>query len=79
LTVDRIDFRRRTLRVDRQLVSRHAGGVRLMAPKTPNSNQTIPLASIVVNALADHLRRFPPSRATLWYVTRPARRCGRAP
>lgn len=59
LTVDRIDFLRRTLRVDRQLVSRHAGGARLMAPKTPCSNRTIPLASFVVDALADHLRRFP--------------------
>jgi integrase len=59
LTVDRVDFLRRTLRVDRQLVSRHVPAPVLGPPKTSSSNRTIPLASFLLDALADHLRRFP--------------------
>ncbi len=59
LTVDRVDFLRRTLRVDRQLVSRFVPAPILGPPKTDSSNRTIPLAGFLVDALADHLRRFP--------------------
>lgn len=59
LTVDRTDFLRRTLRVDRQLLSRQVPAPTLGPPKTPSSHRTIPLAGFVVDALADHLRRFP--------------------
>ena len=59
LTVNRIDFLRRTLRIDRQLVSRHVPAPVLGPPKTASSNRTIPLAAFLVDALADHLRRFP--------------------
>jgi len=59
LTVDRVDFLRRTLRVDRQLVSRFVPEPVLGPPKTESSHRTIPLAAFLLDALADHLRRFP--------------------
>lgn len=59
LTVDRIDFLRRTLRVDRQLLSRFVPTPILAPPKTESSHRTIPLASFLLDSLADHLRRFP--------------------
>lgn len=59
LTVDRIDFLRRTMRVDRQLVSRFVPAPVLGPPKTDSSNRTIPLADFLLDSLADHLRRFP--------------------
>lgn len=59
LTVDRVDFLRRTLRVDHQLVSRHVPEPVLVPPKTESSHRTIPLAGFLLDALADHLHRFP--------------------
>jgi integrase len=59
LTVDRVAFPRRTLRVDRQLISRYVPAPVLREPKTASSTRTIPLAAFVLDALADHLRRFP--------------------
>ena len=59
LTVDRVDFLRRTMRIDRQLVSRHVPEPILGPPKTESSHRTIPLATFLLDALADHLRRFP--------------------
>jgi integrase len=58
LTVDRIDFLRRTLRVDRQLVDRKMDEPVLRPPKTDSSNRTVPLAGFVVEALSAHLARF---------------------
>ena len=54
LTVDRIDFLRRTFRVDRQLLNG-----RMVPPKTTSSARTIPLPEFVIDALAAHLARFP--------------------
>lgn len=59
LSVDRIDFLRRLLRVDRQLVNRYVPEPVLTPPKTPSSHRTIPLAGFVVDALAEHLAAFP--------------------
>lgn len=58
LTVDRVDFLRRTARVDRQLVTL-AGGPRFGPPKTAASVRSVPLPAIVVEALAEHLREHP--------------------
>jgi integrase len=55
LTVDRIDFLRRTLRVDRQLVDQTGSLPVIAAPKTDSSHRTIPLADFVVDALSAHL------------------------
>lgn len=58
LTVDRVDFLRRTLRVDRQLVDRNMAEPVFTAPKTKSSVRTIPLPDFVVEALSAHLARF---------------------
>lgn len=59
LTVDRIDFLRRTLRVDRQLVLMPSQPAFLAPPKTSASHRTIPLPRVVVEELAEHVRQFP--------------------
>lgn len=59
LTVDRVDFLRRTLRVDRQLPTRVDGEPVLVPPKTASSVRTVPLAQFVVDALAAHLAEHP--------------------
>ena len=51
LTVDRVDFLRRVVRVDRQLI-----GGRFAPPKTEASNRVIPLPGSVAEVLAEHLR-----------------------
>lgn len=58
LSVDRVDFLRRRVTVDRQLV-RLARGSALAPPKTPRSVRTIPLPDSVAVELARHLERFP--------------------
>lgn len=59
LTLDRIDFLRRTVTVDRQLLSVPGRGAAYGPPKTKASMRTIPLPQIVVDALAEHLSAFP--------------------
>ena len=56
MTLDRIDFLRRTLRMDRQLVGSHQGRPVFGPPKMAASVRTIPLAQVVVEALAEHIR-----------------------
>lgn len=60
LQVDRIDFLRRQLRVDQQLLSPNSGPVHLGPPKTPSSVRTVPLADVVLEALAEHVRHLDP-------------------
>ena len=59
LSVDRVDFLRRTLTVDRQLVLVAGREPFLAPPKTPASCRSVPLPQVVVDALAEHLARFP--------------------
>ena len=59
LTVDRIDWLRRTVRVDRQLVLLPGAPPTLTPPKTEASVRTIPLPRVVVDALAAHLAAYP--------------------
>ena len=59
LTLDRVDFLRRAVKVDQQLVRTRGQGVELAAPKTPASYRTVPLASAVGDELAAHLARWP--------------------
>lgn len=56
LSVDRVDFLRRVLKVDRQLQLQAGVGAVLVPPKTQASYRTIPLADAVVVALSEHLR-----------------------
>jgi len=60
LTVDRIDFLRRTVRVDQQLVRVRGEGVEHGPLKTSTSYRTVPLPRAVCEALAAHLARWEP-------------------
>ncbi len=57
LTVDRVDFLRRTLTVDRQMSTPARGLPTFGPPKTPASVRTLPLPRIVGDELAAHLAR----------------------
>lgn len=59
LTVDRVDFLRREVKVDRQLVYVSGQPPYLGPPKTPESFRTVPVPKIVTDALAAHLAAFP--------------------
>jgi integrase len=60
LTVDRVDFLRRMVRVDRQLVTVAGREPFLAPPKTGASVRTIPLAQITLDVVAAHLAAHPP-------------------
>ncbi|MGI9051047.1 MAG: tyrosine-type recombinase/integrase [Ilumatobacteraceae bacterium] len=59
LTVDRVDFLRRALRVDRQLITVTGRPPMLAPPKTTSSVRTIPVPGLIVDQLAQHLERYP--------------------
>ena len=59
LSVDGVDFLRRSLTVDRQLVAISGRLPSFGPPKTAAGVRTIPLPSVVVDALAPHLTTFP--------------------
>jgi integrase len=58
LTVDRLDFLRRELRVDRQLWTPKQGPAVLAPPKTSNSYRTVAISSLVAAGLSAHLATF---------------------
>jgi len=76
LTVDRVDFLRRTVRIDRQLVTGREG-VAFGPPKTPASDRTIALPSTVAEVLAAHLAAYGPGDDGLIFTTEAGRAIGR--
>lgn len=68
LTVDRVDFLRRTLKVDRQMVLLPGGPPDFGPPKTQASYRTIPLPAVVVDALAAHLAAHPVGESGLIFT-----------
>jgi integrase len=58
LTQDRVNFLKRCLTVDRQLIGQDGGRPRFGPPKTAASVRTVPLPDVVAEALAEHLRVF---------------------
>jgi integrase len=58
LTADRIDFLRRQVTVDRQLMLLPGAGPVLAPPKTKASYRTVPLPDVVLEAMAAHLATF---------------------
>lgn len=79
LTLDRVDFLRRTLTVDRQLVLVPGRAPFHAPPKTSASYRTVPLPQVVAEALAEHLRAFPVEPGALLFTTpngEPLRRTG---
>ncbi len=69
LTLDRVDFLRRTLTVDRQLVLHPRQEPRHGPPKTRASYRVLPLPQVVLEALAEHLREFPVADSGLIFTT----------
>jgi integrase len=59
LTLDRVDFLRRRVRVDRQLVQVGSGAPAFGPPKTAASVRTVPMADVTLQALARHLEAYP--------------------
>ena len=58
LSIDRVDFLRARVRVDRQLVRLERSSA-LAPPKTERSHRVIPLPQVVAVELAQHVERFP--------------------
>ncbi|HEX7277795.1 MAG TPA: site-specific integrase [Acidimicrobiales bacterium] len=59
LTLAHIDFLRRTLRVEQQLILLGAEPI-VGPPKTAASRRTVPLPDVVLDALARHVAEYPP-------------------
>lgn len=77
LTVDRVDFLRKTVRVDRQMTTVTGRAPAFGPPKTEASYRTVPLPQVVVDELAAHLAKFPAEPDGLVFVNdhgRPLRR-----
>lgn len=68
LTLDRVDFLRRTVKVDQQLVLLAGAPPRLAPPKTAASYRTVPLPDVVLDELARHLARFPVGESGLVFT-----------
>jgi integrase len=68
--VEAVDWLRRTLRVDRQLVLLPGGEPYIAPPKTPTSYRTVPFPQVVIDALAAHLSAFPAARVEILDATR---------
>ncbi len=69
LTLDRVDFLRRTLTVDRQLILLAGQQPQHGPPKTRASYRSVPLPQVVLEALAEHLRQFPVGGDGLVFTT----------
>jgi integrase len=85
LTADRVDFLRRRVTIDRQLVQLPQKAPVLAPPKTDASRRIVPLPQVVLDALAEHLRKIAlsncsvtlsswcsPMASTTWILRRPA-------
>jgi integrase len=70
VTRDRINFLRRELRVDRQLMNLPYQSPELVPVKTRTSVRTIPLPQVVVDGLAAHLAEFPTAGLIFEPITR---------
>jgi integrase len=68
LTIDRVDFLRRRVRVDRQLISVRAGVPEFGPPKSKAGFRTVPMPELVVVALSAHLARYGPGPAGLVFT-----------
>ena len=69
LTVDHVDFLRRTVHVVQQLVLMPGAPPYLAPPKTDASRRSVPLPSVVVDALARHLTSYRPGQHGLVFTT----------
>lgn len=68
LTVDRVDFLRRSINVNRQLVLVGSGPPQFGPPKSEASTRAIPLPEVVGTALAAHLEQWTPGEKGLIFT-----------
>ena len=68
LMVDRVDFLRRSIRLEQQLVTISGSPPRLGPVKTPASVRTIPVPQMVVDQLALHLEQYQPGPGGLIFT-----------
>jgi integrase len=68
LTVDRVDFLRRLVRVDRQLIGVTAGVPHFGPPKSQAGFRTVPMPVVVTETLAVHLTQFEPGAHNLVFT-----------
>lgn len=61
LEVGHVDFLRRTVRIEQQVLYHVGGKPYLGPPKTPSSRRTIPVGREFIDRLAAHLAEFPPT------------------
>jgi integrase len=59
LTADHVEFLKRSVRVDQQMVRVRGEGVRLAPLKTVASYRTVPLPDVVAQAIAAHMQTWP--------------------
>ncbi len=72
LEVDHVDFLRRSVRVQQQLIHSDHGGDPYIGPlKTKQSYRTVPVAAFLVDEVAAFLTAFPPREVELWDRTDP--------
>jgi integrase len=69
VTLDRVDFLRRQVVVDRQILTPVGAPPRFGPPKTQASNRTVPLCGYVLGELARHLEHFEPGDQGLLFTT----------
>lgn len=77
LTLDRVDFLRRELRVDRQLYTPDRGRPFLKKPKSKNSYRVVSLSAVVVDVLSAHVATYGSGEDGLIFHSR-GRAIGRA-
>jgi integrase len=70
LTIDRVDFLRRQVRVDRQLSSVRDGIPTFGPPKSQAGFRTVPVPAVVADALSAHLARFATGPAGLVFTNK---------
>jgi integrase len=68
LTVDRVDFLRKQVRVDRQLTGAKAGVPIFGPPKSKAGFRTVPMPEVVASCVAEHLARHKPGPAGLVFT-----------
>lgn len=70
LTVDRVDWLRRTVTVDRQLQTLPSGRRELVPPKRPSSVRTVPVGQHTLDTLTAQVAAYPPGADGLLFRNR---------
>jgi integrase len=79
LTVDRVDFLRRKIHVNRQLIKLKGEPPKFGPLKTESSLRTLPMPQVVADALAHHLAHYPPGEHGLVFTNQFGRPLLRSP